>query len=57
MMTTLPTPVNFEQRIQLVKAEIERRIAHKQPTNPCAMRARLWSAWLTKTVLGEVHHA
>jgi hypothetical protein len=51
------TPVDFEQRLKLVRAEVETRIAKKHPTNPCAMRASLWVKWLSEKVLGEVSHA
>ncbi|WP_020559017.1 hypothetical protein [Thiofilum flexile] len=61
MNTPTPTPANFDQRLQRVKDEIEKRIAQKHPENPYAMRARLWVNWLTKNVQdeiqGEVHHA
>lgn len=53
----LSAPTEFEQRSKRVQAEIEKRIAQKQPENPYAMRARLWSTWLAKNVLGEVSHA
>ncbi|MBK8453609.1 MAG: hypothetical protein WAQ53_13595 [Thiofilum sp.] len=50
MKPTLPIPVSFDQRLQQVKTEIERRIAQKQPANQYAMRARLWVSWLAKNL-------
>lgn len=42
--------LTFEQRVQLVREEISKRIKQQQPSNPYALQARLWCRWLA----GEV---
>jgi hypothetical protein len=44
----------FQQRMQLVSAEIQKRIDQFKPSNESAARASLWVKWLNTQVLGEV---
>jgi hypothetical protein len=61
-MSTCPIPnavpqdqwQQFQQRMQLVSAEIQKRIDQFKPSNESAARASLWVKWLNTQVLGEV---
>lgn len=44
-------PVSFEDRLLLVKAEIESRLQSLPATEQNYQRTRLWVSWLKKRVL------
>jgi len=44
-------PIGFDDLVQLVHEEIQRRKAEANPTNGGAFVARLWVSWLKKNVL------
>lgn len=43
--------LSFEQRLQLVQAEIKARVATHPTNKQNGIRARLWVRWLTHNVL------
>ena len=54
-ITNAPTtPLTFEQRLQLVQAEIKSRTARTAPQQRNAARARLWVNWINRNVLEVV---
>ena len=51
-ITEAPTkPITFEQRLQLVKAEVQARVAAYPVEQQNGMRARLWVNWINRNLL------
>lgn len=44
-------PITFDQRVQLVHEEIQRRKAETSPSNPAHYVARLWVNWIKRNIL------
>lgn len=44
-------PIAFEERVQLVKAEVQARVSAYPAEQQNGTRARLWTSWIRKNVL------
>ena len=56
-MNAPSVPVEFDQRLKMVKQAVESRIESRKPEQAYAMRASLWVKWLSQNVLGGANHA
>ncbi len=45
------TPITFEQRLKLVQAEVQARVAAHPIEQHNGIRARLWVNWIKRNVL------
>ncbi len=51
-ITCVPaTPITFEQRLKLVQAEVQARVAAIPVEQRNGLRARLWVNWIKRNVL------
>ncbi len=48
------TPITFEQRLKLVQAEVQARVAAHPTEQQNGIRARLWVNWIKRNVLEVV---
>ncbi|MEZ5535337.1 MAG: hypothetical protein R3F02_06895 [Thiolinea sp.] len=48
---TTATPLTFEQRLPLVRAEVTARVMSYPANQRNAVRARLWVSWIKRNVL------
>nr|CAA6815757.1 MAG: Unknown protein [uncultured Thiotrichaceae bacterium] len=49
--STTATPITFEQRLQLVKAEAQARVSACPAEQQNGVRARLWVNWMNRNLL------
>ena len=51
-ITNAPTtPITFEQRLKLVKAEVQARVSVYPTEQQNGVRARLWVNWINRNLL------
>ena len=51
---TTTTPITFEQRLKLVKAEVQARVSAYPAEQQNGIRARLWVNWMQRNLLEVV---
>ena len=52
--STTKTPITFEHRLKLVKAEVQARVAMYPAEQQNGTRARLWVNWINRNLLEVV---